>query len=88
MECEGCRFAKRLPVELCVLGVPAVVAFLYGREVNVLDPSLEEVVELLRSQVETSVTENPRRVTAAITVDGDGLTVTLDGALRVVGVAD
>ncbi|MFB6297707.1 MAG: winged helix-turn-helix domain-containing protein [Salinirussus sp.] len=88
MECEGCRFAKQLPVELCVLGVPTVVALLYRHDVNVLSPTLHEVVDLLQSQIETSVTEDPRRVTATVTVDGDTLTLTLDDALCVVDIAD
>lgn len=88
MRCGGCRFAKRLPVEICVLGLPPVIAFLYWHGVDVLDPALEEVVDAVRTRIGTAVTEDPFRVTATIEVDGDEVTLTLDEDLSVVDLPD
>jgi hypothetical protein len=87
MRCDTCQFAKRLPVELCFLGLPQVIAFLYEQDINVLAPALEEVVEVLHTQVDTSVTEDPVRVTGSVEAGGDELTLSLDEQMNVVGVS-
>lgn len=87
MRCNACRFAKNLPVELCVLGLPSVIAFLYRQDVDVLAPSLGEIVDVLSTQVETSVTENPLRVTATIEAGDDRLTLVLDEQMTVIDVS-
>jgi len=84
--CETCRFAKRLPVEICVMGLTPVIGFLYNRDVDVLAPSLDEIVDVLRTQVETAVSEDPLRVTVTIQDDDDALTVTLDEEMTVLDV--
>jgi len=88
LRCDTCRFAKRLPVELCVMGLAPVIGFLYARGSNVLAPSLDDLFELVRTQVTTTVTEAPLR---AVTVIGEGdadtLRLTLDSHLTVVDVS-
>ncbi len=88
LRCRACRFAKRLPIEICVLGVPSVIAFLYWHGINVLDPALDEVVDVVGRSVETAVAEDPFRVTATVDVDHDELTLVLDEDLSVVDVSD
>jgi hypothetical protein len=83
LRCDTCRFAKRLPVELCVIGLAPVIGFLYTQGTNVLAPSLDELVVLVGGQMTTSVTENPRGVVVSIGTD-DTLTLTLDDNLTVV----
>lgn len=83
LRCDTCRFAKRLPVELCVMGLAPVIGFLYTQGANVLAPSLDELVALVERRTTTSVTENPRGVVVSIGT-GDTLTLTLDDHLTVV----
>jgi hypothetical protein len=83
LRCGTCRFAKRLPVELCVMGLAPVIGFLYTQGANVLAPSLDELVALVGAQTTTTVTESPRGVIVSIGTD-DPLTLTLDDHLTVV----
>jgi hypothetical protein len=87
LRCETCLFAKRLPVELCVLALAPVIGFLYGQGTNVLAPSLDDLFDLVQTRVRTSVTDAPRQ--AVTSIDGDGVTlrVTLDEHLSVVDVS-
>jgi len=87
LRCETCGFGKRLPIELCILGLAPVIGFLYNQEFDVLAPSLSEVVDLLQTQVETAVFQEPRHVAATIEADGDELTLVLNDELGVVDVA-
>ncbi|SEL14624.1 DUF7351 domain-containing protein [Haloferax larsenii] len=84
LRCETCRFAKRLPVELCVMGLAPVIGFLYAHGTNVLAPSLDDLFDLVQSQVVTTVTETPLSVRTTIGTEGDTLTLTLDEHLSVV----
>jgi hypothetical protein len=86
LRCDTCRFAKRLPVELCVMGLAPVIGFLYARGTEVLAPSLDELFDLVRTQVRTTVTERPLRVATTIGAD-DALTLTLDEHLSVVDIS-
>jgi endogenous inhibitor of DNA gyrase (YacG/DUF329 family) len=85
LRCKTCRFGKRLPVELCVLGFGPVIGFLYTQETDVLGLSLDELFDLVRTGVTTTVTERPLAVTASI--GNGGLTVTVDEQLSVVDVS-
>jgi len=87
LRCETCGFGKRLPVELCILGLAPVIGFLYDQTFDVLAPSLSEVVDLLRTQVETAVLEDPCHVAATVTADDDELTLVLDDELGVIDVS-
>ena len=88
LRCDTCRFAKRLPVELCVMGLAPVIGFLYARGTDVLAPSLDDLFELVRTQVTTAATETPpRAVTTIGQGDTDTLSLTLDERLSVVDVS-
>lgn len=87
LRCETCRFAKRLPVELCVMALAPVIGFLYAQGTNVLAPSLGDFFNLVQTQVATSVAQNPRSVVTTIGTEPDTLTLTLDGHLSVVETA-
>lgn len=85
--CDTCRYAKRLPVELFVLGLTPVVAFLDRTlGIDALSLSFDEVVVLVTDHVRASVTGEPTRVTVTVTGDGDELELTLDEELRQVAV--
>jgi endogenous inhibitor of DNA gyrase (YacG/DUF329 family) len=86
LRCDTCRFGKRLPVELCVMGLAPVIGFLYARGTNVLAPSLAVLFELVRSHVTTTVA-SPRSVVTRIGPDDDALSLTLDEHLSVVDVS-
>ncbi|MEF8850916.1 MAG: hypothetical protein V5A44_04505 [Haloarculaceae archaeon] len=86
LRCRTCGFGKRLPVELCILGLAPVIGFLYEQEFDVLAPSLSEVVDLLRTQVDTAVFDDPRHVAATVEADDDRVTLVLDDELGVVDV--
>ena len=86
LRCDTCRFVKRLPVELCVMGLAPVIGLMYAQEINVLAPSLEELFSFIQTQVTTAVTEAPRGVLVSIGA-GDGLTLTLDEHLTIVDIA-
>lgn len=87
LRCRNCRFGKRLPIEVCILGLAPVIGFLYTQDVNVLAPSIDEVVTVLRTQVTTSITEDPFRVSATVESGSDDLAVTLDGDMAVTQVS-
>lgn len=82
--CDVCGFAKRLPVELFVMGLTPVIGFLDNHGMDILTPSFDELVDLLQTRFNTSVTEEPFR--AAVTIEGatESLTVTLDDSVNVV----
>jgi hypothetical protein len=87
LRCGSCRFGKRLPVELCVLGLGPVIGFLYAGGTDVFGLSLGSLFELVRTGVHASVTGSPPRVLVRVEADatpGEGLTLTLDERLRVV----
>ena len=80
--CNTCRFAKRLPIEICVMGLTPVITFLYERGIDVLSPSYHELTEA-ESLFRTTVTRDPIRITVIIQDKHDELTVTLDDELTV-----
>jgi hypothetical protein len=86
LRCETCRFAKRLPVDLCVMGLAPVIGRLYAEGINVLAPSLETLFEFTRTAVTTTTLDTPRGVRVSIGPE-DELTVTLDEHLTVIDVA-
>jgi len=84
--CETCGLAKRLPVEPFVMGLTPAIGFLEDQGIDVLSPSFQEVVDLLQTRFETTVTDDPLRVT--VTIDGEASTlgVSLDEDMNVVDV--
>ncbi|WP_152042976.1 DUF7351 domain-containing protein [Salinigranum salinum] len=84
--CDTCRFAKHLPVEVFVMGLTPVIGFLDQHGIDVLAPSLEEIVDILQHNIETAVTKDPFRVTATVANGTDELTVMLDGEMNLVDV--
>lgn len=82
--CDTCGFAKRLPVEPFVLGLTPVIGFLDDQGIDALAPSFDEIVDLLRSRVETTVTEEPFRVLVTIEGGAATLSVSLDHDMNVV----
>jgi hypothetical protein len=83
LRCDTCRFAKRLPVEVCAMGLTPVIAFLYERGIDVLAPSYHELTEA-ESYFRTTVSRDPLRISITITDEPDELTVTFDDELTVV----
>lgn len=81
--CETCGFAKRLPVELFVLCLTPVIGFLDKQGVDVLAPGFDELVDLLRTRVETTVTEEPFRVAVTIAGEPESLSISLDDDMNV-----
>lgn len=87
LRCGTCRFAKRLPIGLCSMGLSPVIGFLYSHGVDVLTPSLDEIVEVLDTRVSTVVTEDPFRATTTIETGHDALTLTLDEEMTLIDVS-
>jgi hypothetical protein len=86
LRCDTCRFVKRLPVELCVMGLAPVIGILYAQGINVLAPSLDELFGFTRTQMTTAVSGTPFGVLVSIGAEDD-LTLTLDEHLTVVDIA-
>lgn len=84
LRCDTCGFAKRLPVEPFVMGLTPVIGFLDDYGIDVLAPSFDEVIDLLQNDFETTVTEEPFRVTVTIEGDAKTLHVSLDDDMNVV----
>jgi len=82
--CDGCGYAKRLPVEPFVLTLSPVIGFLAEEGIDVLAPELSELVDTLQNRVETSVSEDPFRVSVTIEGEAGMLTVSLDDSMNVV----
>lgn len=82
--CDTCRFAKRLPIEPFVMGLTPVIGFLDNQGIDVLAPSFNEIVDLLQTRVETTVTEGPFRVSTTFEGEAESLTVSLDDDMNVV----
>jgi len=72
-------------VEPFVLTLSPVVGFLANEGIDVLAPGFTEILELLQSRVETTVTEEPFRVSVTIEGDTETLNVSLDDDLDIVG---
>nr|WP_303645306.1 ArsR family transcriptional regulator [Salinirubrum litoreum] len=86
LRCDTCRFVKRLPVELCVMGLAPVIGILYAQGINALAPSLNDLFEFTRTRMTTAVTEDPFGVLVHIGAE-DRMTLTLDEHLTVVDTA-
>jgi hypothetical protein len=84
--CGTCRFAKRLPIEIFVMGLTPTIGFLYQQGLDVLSPSLDELVEVLRTQVETSIEQDPRRVIVTVRDGSEKLVLTLDERMNLLDV--
>lgn len=80
--CDGCGFAKRLPVEPFVLVLPPVMGALAEADIDVLAPTFEEMLELLAERVETEVTSDSRRIVVTVDAERSSLAVTLDRELN------
>jgi hypothetical protein len=81
MRCDTCRFAKRLPVEFCALGLSQTIGFLYRNGIDPLNPSLAGMADLVETRFRTDVSTDPLRITVAIDLDDDELVMTLDDNL-------
>lgn len=84
LRCDTCGFAKRLPVEPFLMGLTPVIGFLDAQGIDVLAPAFEEIVDLLRTRVDTTVEAEPFRVSTTFEGDATSLTVTVDDELNVV----
>jgi len=85
MRCDTCGFAKRLPVEAFAMGLTPVIGFLDDEGLDVLAPTFDEIVDLLQNRVETTVMEEPFRVSVAIEGEAGRLSISLDEDMNVVG---
>ena len=85
LRCQACRFAKRLPVEFCVLGLMPTLAFLYENGIDLLDTSLGQLVELAEAHFDVATAGDPLRVEVTIELNGDSLTLVLDDTLNHIG---
>jgi hypothetical protein len=83
-QCDTCGYAKRLPVEPFVLTLSPVIGLLDNEGIDVLAPTFTEIIELLQTRVETTVTEEPFRVDVTIEGEEKALSVSLDDDLDVV----
>lgn len=86
LRCGTCQFAKRLPVELCVMGLTPVIGILYKGGFDVLSPSFQELTEVIQTQFQTSVTRDPLRVRITIKDETDELTITFDDEMTLVDI--
>ena len=86
--CGNCRYEARVPLFGHALRHPAVVCRYYEAGVDVTRLPFWELQGLAASFDETVVSEEPWRARVTAEVDGRRLSVTLDGGLDVVDVAD
>jgi hypothetical protein len=82
--CDTCGFAKRLPIEICTMGLTPVIGFLDERGYDVLEPTFEDLVELLEERFEASVNRDPFYVTVSVEGGVDSLRVALDERMNVI----
>lgn len=85
LQCPTCRFAKRLPVEFCTLGLLPTLSFLYEHGINLFDPSLEQLVGVVETRFELAVRDDPRRFDVTVGFADETLSLTLDEDLALVG---
>jgi hypothetical protein len=69
------------------MGLAPVIGFLYAQGTNVLAPSLDDLFDVVQSQVTTSVTEWPLSVHTTIGTEDDALTLTLDEHLSAIEIS-
>ena len=84
--CQTCGFAKRLPVDIFVMGLSPVIGFLDEQGIDVLAPTLDEIVTLLQVGVETTTSNDPFRVTTSIHGEGSTLEVSVDDEMNLVAI--
>lgn len=84
--CRTCGFGKRLPIEICCLGLTPVIGFFDDRGIDALAPTFEEIVKLLESHSETSVSEDPFHVTVTISGEKESISVKFDEDMDVLDV--
>lgn len=84
LRCQNCRFAKRLPVEFCTLGLLPTLSFLYQNGIDLFEPSLKQLIEMVETRFETTVTNDPLRIAVTIEGQDDNLTITFDETLDLI----
>lgn len=84
MRCDICGFAKRLPVEMFVTGLIMATRMIANHETDIRVLSFEEAIDLLQNKVETSVSEDPFRISVTVTIGATPFTVTLDNGMNVI----
>jgi hypothetical protein len=67
------------------MGLTPVIGFLDDEGLDVLAPTFDEIVDLLQNRVETTVVEEPFRVSVAIEGEAGRLSISLDEDMNVVG---
>ena len=85
VRCGSCRYAKRLPVEVFVMGLTPVISFCHEDGIDLLGPTLEDF-ETIDPQFQTAVTRDPLRILVTVASSDDTLTVELDETLEVIGI--
>jgi len=85
MGCDTCGFAKRLPVEMFVTGLIMATRMIACNEKDVRALSFREAVDLLQNKVETSISEDPFRISATVTIGPTPFTVVLDDDMTIIG---
>lgn len=86
MRCDTCGFAKRLPIEMFATGLAMVTGSMDNREMDPHSLSFEAAIDLVRNQVETSVTTEPLRFSITIGGETAAFTITLDSDMNVIDV--
>lgn len=84
--CDRCGLAKRLPVQFFVMGLAPVISFFYDHDINLLEPSYEELDVCIHTMYTVSVEHEPLRIHVTIEADGDELGLTLDDTMTLVDV--
>jgi hypothetical protein len=85
MRCDTCGFAKRLPVEMFVTGLTMATRMIANHEADIRALSFREAVDLLQNKVETSISEDPFRISVTVTIGATPFTVTLNDDMTVIG---
>ena len=73
-----------MPVEMFVTGLIMATRMIANHETDIRVLSFEEAIDLLQNKVETSVSEEPFRISVTVTIGATPFTVTLDDGMNVI----
>lgn len=88
MECDTCGFAKRLPVEMFATGLGMTTGAIYSQELDIHAPSFDQTIDMLQTSVETTVSEDPFRVTVRIQGETSTTSIQFDREMNIVDMED
>ena len=85
--CQNCTFDSRLPYGMILAGATELQSFLTSRGFNLLEESYRDFSLVFKNYEEEIIATDPLEVSFTFTLDGDDISLTVDGERSVLSVS-